>query len=676
MLMKSFGPPASLVNRVLAGTILAIAYSLVSLKSASAQSVTLDFRFDPTDTGFNAATPNAINPIANHDYTVDVFVTVFGDSSHTNVNNYGLNAVLIRGYSQAIASGAPGAALTGGSGIGVTTSAPFFAATSPFTSGQVTAPTVGDSGSTTNGTSAVATLDAIADFGSRANNAADLNMNNGNSSVMASAGGTAGTGANAGGWTFELCQFVFHTGATLGPTGSETDFWPTRVAGTTTAASITQDGVATDTVNIASTSENIGTPLGFVVAPAGTTVSVTPAAATASVLKGGSISLGATLNNTGSVGMNGGDYTFTTSGGINITYGTAAPPTATTAIASGGSQGFTFATVTNPGPVGLGGTPIGIATVTFTANNNGGSKIANAPQTGTTQLNVGGAIADNTNHPGVYGPALTAPVAGGRSYGGLESAVVGLQATGGSNAAVSPFAPPWLGGDAKIMAGTNNSATQRTISMAWRTRLVGSPTNGLLDETHGGPGSALQVTTSTTGLVSDVVNLTGLETGSPNPTSTDPFVLDMTYNPALLPKGGPLSTEQSLANNKLIYMVSPLPGPDDGHSQYFNTVLLNTGNTVSQLSPDYGVVQGWNAYATAKFGTTNPTGAQLASDMGAWGVDTGAHEVWAVVDHNSTFAVVPEPSTVLLAFLGLLGLVYLRRRARVSLQRRWRRKCV
>jgi hypothetical protein len=45
--------------------------------------------------------------------------------------------------------------------------------------------------------------------------------------------------------------------------------------------------------------------------------------------------------------------------------------------------------------------------------------------------------------------------------------------------------------------------------------------------------------------------------------------------------------------------------------------------------------------------------------LGSYGIDTVNHEVWAVVDHNSEFAVaqaVPEPSswTALLGGLGLL----------------------
>jgi autotransporter-associated beta strand protein len=248
-------------------TLVAVAILFICLgviRSASAQSITIDFQFDPSDTGFNAGAPNVISPLANADYKVNVFATVFGDASHTNINNYGLNAVLLRGFSQAIGGGASAPAFTGGT-MGVTSTAPFFAATSPFNSGQVTAPSIGDVGSTTNGTSAVATLDSIADFGARANNATDLNLQTGNNSVMASAGGFIGTGANVGGWTFEIAQFVFHTGAIIGAASSETDFWPTRVAGITAAASITQDGVSSNTLNVASTSETVGSPLRFLV---------------------------------------------------------------------------------------------------------------------------------------------------------------------------------------------------------------------------------------------------------------------------------------------------------------------------------------------------------------------------------------------------------------------------
>ncbi len=50
--------------------------------------------------------------------------------------------------------------------------------------------------------------------------------------------------------------------------------------------------------------------------------------------------------------------------------------------------------------------------------------------------------------------------------------------------------------------------------------------------------------------------------------------------------------------------------------------------------------------------------------LGSWGVDTVSNTVWAVLDHNSDFAVIPEPSTLVLGGLALLGFagVGLRRR--------------
>jgi len=52
-----------------------------------------------------------------------------------------------------------------------------------------------------------------------------------------------------------------------------------------------------------------------------------------------------------------------------------------------------------------------------------------------------------------------------------------------------------------------------------------------------------------------------------------------------------------------------------------------------------------------------------ADYLGSWGRETTANTVWAVTDHNSQFAVVPEPGTLGLAAVGLAGGIwYLRQR--------------
>ena len=81
-------------------------------------------------------------------------------------------------------------------------------------------------------------------------------------------------------------------------------------------------------------------------------------------------------------------------------------------------------------------------------------------------------------------------------------------------------------------------------------------------------------------------------------------------------------------------------------SAWENAVLGNHTGTPA-TSP---VLQDWTTYA----GGAGIGDANLGSYVGIWGVDTANNTVWAVLDHNSQFAVwaTPEPSTLLLLACG------------------------
>src|SRR5262249_14795528 len=123
------------------------------------------------------------------------------------------------------------------------------------------------------------------------------------------------------------------------------------------------------------------------------------------------------------------------------------------------------------------------------------------------------------------------------------------------------------------------------------------------------------------GLASDVVNLTG--------TDGDVFVLQMSYNAGLI------SYNETQAAAQGAIFIAWL---DSG--QWENAILGDHG--VNTTNPAYMNFQGsWAA-----------SGAGLT--LGAWGVDTVNHVAWAVVDHNSDFAVTPEPASILLLAVGSL----------------------
>ena len=86
--------------------------------------------------------------------------------------------------------------------------------------------------------------------------------------------------------------------------------------------------------------------------------------------------------------------------------------------------------------------------------------------------------------------------------------------------------------------------------------------------------------------------------------------------------------------------LNPAGGPG-GVPLWQNAVLGDPVNNATLAEQDY---QGSFATFQSQIGDTN-----LGDYIGAWGVDPANHDVWAVVDHNSDFAVVPEPSSLLLA---------------------------
>ncbi|CAN5580088.1 hypothetical protein BH09VER1_BH09VER1_32260 [soil metagenome] len=99
---------------------------------------------------------------------------------------------------------------------------------------------------------------------------------------------------------------------------------------------------------------------------------------------------------------------------------------------------------------------------------------------------------------------------------------------------------------------------------------------------------------------------------------------------------------------------------------------------LSMTSVAAGSYLGWldpntNQWVNAVFGNTGTNNILFVNGaydnnlvLGHYGVDTATGSVWAVLNHNSDFAAVPEPSTVALCLAGLLILAMLQHRRQVS----------
>jgi len=106
--------------------------------------------------------------------------------------------------------------------------------------------------------------------------------------------------------------------------------------------------------------------------------------------------------------------------------------------------------------------------------------------------------------------------------------------------------------------------------------------------------------------------------------------------------------------------------------QYLNLSGTGTDTFVLSLSytgtPDIAFIQWWDggSWVNAVDGNSGGTPSffgdiaynqALHSSLGSYGFDSGSNTAWAVLDHNSDFVVVPEPSTWLLIGLGLSVLI-------------------
>ncbi len=259
-----------------------------------------------------------------------------------------------------------------------------------------------------------------------------------------------------------------------------------------------------------------------------------------------------------------------------------------------------------------------------------------------------------------FGAAVDASVTAGASYAGIATQVVGLVSGPPTTDAnydrlTAPHGihqpstiPPYLGSVATLLAGANASGNTQTISMAWRNRVdievnsLGYPMDG--------PDQFPPMAFDSYGIASDVVHLTGV---------TGAYVLQMTYDPAVLVWEQPWVTELWLAQHDKIYLSwfeteeHKSSGSLHDQREWVHATVGNTGEGANVITNYQG---GFDDFIAEYTDFTPET------YLGSYGVDYDNKTVWAVINHNSEFAVVPEPAT--LSILTLAGLALLRRRGK------------
>lgn len=141
------------------------------------------------------------------------------------------------------------------------------------------------------------------------------------------------------------------------------------------------------------------------------------------------------------------------------------------------------------------------------------------------------------------------------------------------------------------------------------------------------------------GLPAPVFQLSGLPQIGPELGQTDVFVLQISFSDS-----GP--------GTFLAWL--------NGSNEWVNAIEGNFGNNPAFTDAPF-------SFSFAAFQSIHPS-LTLDQSLGAWGSysEGGQRYVWAVLNHNSEFTAIPEPSTCVLLTLGLGALCLVRRRRRVD----------
>jgi autotransporter-associated beta strand protein len=235
--------------------------------------------------------------------------------------------------------------------------------------------------------------------------------------------------------------------------------------------------------------------------------------------------------------------------------------------------------------------------------------------------------------------ALGAPT-GAVSFSGSANATLRYNAgvTTSNNVTVTN---PGSGSSIQIVTGNNT---------AFRTGTTGSLRSNLATGTRPNTGYAFLAGNNTTGeqtvqlafrdisaavndsvRLSEIIGITGM--GNVSGSQKNTFVLQLNL--------------ASLASDAFL-------GWLNGSNTWVNATAGNFGS--GSLAGFYGT--SFTTFVANNGGVFNAT-----TMLGAWGRDTANGNVWAVVNHNSDFAVIPEPGTCALFAIGSAFILWRRRRA-------------